>query len=58
MKQGEDNWEVVVDKLEKVTTLLNNIGKWCALHDLKESDLPPSLCGIFQAVKTYAAIDS
>jgi hypothetical protein len=31
MKQYQDDWAVVVDKLEKITTLLNNLGKWCAV---------------------------
>jgi hypothetical protein len=54
MKQYQDDWAVVVDKLEKITTLLNNLGKWCAVHGLEERDLPPSLRGIFQALGKYA----
>ena len=53
MNQYQDDWAVVVDKLEKITTLLNNLGKWCAVHGLEERDLPPSLRGIFQALWTY-----
>jgi hypothetical protein len=53
MNQYHDDRAVVVDKLEKITTLLNNLGKWCAAHGLEESDLPPSLRGIFQALETY-----
>jgi hypothetical protein len=54
MNQYQDDWAVVVDKLEKITALLNNLGKWCAVHGLEERDLPPSLRGIFQALGTYA----
>jgi hypothetical protein len=53
MNQYQDDRAVVVDKLEKITTLLNNLGKWCTLHGLEERDLPPSLRGIFQALETY-----
>jgi len=53
MNQYHDDRAVVVDKLEKITTLLNNLGKWCTLHGLEERDLPPSLRGIFQALETY-----
>jgi len=54
MKQYEEDWEVVMDKLDKTTSLLNNLGNWCALHDLEERDLPPSLRGMLPALKTYA----
>ena len=54
MSQYQDDWAVVMDKLEKITTLLNNLGKWCAFHGLEERDLPQSLRGIFRALETYA----
>jgi hypothetical protein len=54
MRQYEEDWEVIMDKLEKITILLNSLGNWCALHDLEESDLPPSLRGMFPAFRTYA----
>jgi hypothetical protein len=53
MNQYQDDWAVVVDKLEKIAALLNNVGKWCNLHGLEERDLPPSLRGIFQALEMY-----
>jgi hypothetical protein len=54
MKQYQDDWAVVVDKLEKITTLLNNLCRWCAVHGLEERDIPPGLRGIFQALGKYA----
>ena len=54
MNQYEDDWVVVMDKLDLIVGMLNNLGRWCALHDLKESDLPPSLRGIFDHLRTYA----
>jgi hypothetical protein len=53
MKQYEDDWAVVMDKLDRIMTMLDNLGRWCALHKLEESDLPPSLRGIFDALRTY-----
>lgn len=54
MKQYEDDWVVVMDKLDRIVAMLNNFGRWCALHNLEESDLPPSPRGIFEALRTYA----
>jgi hypothetical protein len=54
MKQCDGDWVVVMDKLDRIMIMLNNLGKWCALHNLEESDLPPSLCGIIEALRTYA----
>ena len=54
MSQYQEDWAVVVEKLGKIAGLLNNLGKWCALHGLDEKDLPPSLRGIFQALEKYA----
>ena len=53
MKQYHDDWAVVMDKLKKITTLLDHVGKWCHMHGLEEKDLPLSLRGIFQALDTY-----
>jgi hypothetical protein len=55
MKQYYNDGEVVTYKLEKITFLLNNLGKLCALHQLEERDLPPSLHGILQRLRMYAA---
>jgi len=54
MKQYEDDWVVVMDKLDRIVAMLNNFGRWCALYNLEESDLPPSPRGIFEALRTYA----
>jgi hypothetical protein len=53
MNQYHDDRAVVVDKLEKIITLLNNNLNWYALHGLEESDIPPSLRAIFKALETY-----
>jgi len=52
MKRFTGDWAVVMDKLQKVTYLLNNLGNWCALHNLEERNLPPSLRQLFNALRT------
>ena len=53
MKQYQGDWAVVMNKLELISALLNNVGKWCNMHGLEEKDLPLSLRGIFQSLRTY-----
>ncbi len=54
MKQHKEQWDVVQDKLEKVASLVSDVGTMCRNKDLGENDLPRSLHAIFQTLETYA----
>ena len=57
MKQYEEEWQIVMDKVEKVAGLVCNIGASCKQYDLEEKDLPPGLRECFESLQMYA-IDS
>lgn len=53
MKQYEEEWVFVMDKVEKAAGLVCNIGASCKKYNLEEKDLPASLSECFQSLKTY-----
>jgi hypothetical protein len=54
MKQYQDYSVVVAEKLETITTTLNNLDQWCAEYGLRETNLPRTLRRIFQNFERYA----
>lgn len=53
MKQHQKMWDVVDDKLRKVTRLVSDV-KTCANNNLKGYDLPPGLHTAIQSLESYA----
>ena len=54
MKQNKGEWDVVMDKLERIAGLVNKVGAMCEKHNLEEKDVPPGLRAIFESLVTYA----
>lgn len=52
--QHQEKWDVVNDKLGKVTQLVGNVVTTCANNNLEENDLPRNLHTIFQSLESYA----
>ena len=53
MKQYEEEWVFVMDKVEKAAGLVCNIGVSCKKYDLEEKDLPANLRECFESLETY-----
>ncbi|KAI0285740.1 hypothetical protein BC826DRAFT_111099 [Russula brevipes] len=45
-------WDVVMEKLERIARLVNDIGVACKRYNLEEKDLPDGLCETFQSLET------
>ena len=54
MKQNKDEWDVVMDKLERIAGLVNKVGAMSEKHNLEEKDVPPGLRAIFESLIKYA----
>ena len=55
MKQNKEEWDVVMDKLERIAGLVNKVRALCKNHNLEEKDVPLGLRAIFESLMTYAA---
>ena len=53
MKQYEEEWDVVMEKLKKIAHVVGSLGEKCKTNNLEEKDLPAGLRGIFQSLETY-----
>ncbi|KAI0289658.1 hypothetical protein BC826DRAFT_598505 [Russula brevipes] len=51
-KQYKEEWELVMEKVEKVAGLVTYIGASCERYELEEKDLPPGLGAIFECLET------
>ena len=54
MKQNKEEWGVVMDKLKRVASLVNQVGTLCREHNLEEKDVPLGLRAIFESLIKYA----
>ncbi|KAI0289598.1 hypothetical protein BC826DRAFT_1177260 [Russula brevipes] len=52
MKQYEEEWDVVMEKLKKIAHVVGSLGEKCKTYNLEEKDLPSGLRGIFQSLET------
>ena len=61
MKQNKEEWDVVMDKLERIAGLVGQVGSLCEEHNLEEKDVPRGLRVIFESlvrfVITYCCCD-
>jgi len=53
VKQNKEEWDVVMDKLERVAGLVDTVGTLCEEHNLEEKDIPRGLRDIFEKLVTY-----
>jgi hypothetical protein len=53
VKQNKEEWDVVMDKLERIAGLVDKVGTLCEEHDLEEKDIPRGLRAIFKSLVTY-----
>ena len=53
VQQHRERWDVVNDKLRKVTRLVDGVVTTCASNNLEENDLPRNLPTIFQSLESY-----
>ena len=54
MKQNKEEWDVVMDKLERIAGLVNKVRALCKNRNLEEKDVPLGLRAIFESLVTYA----
>ncbi len=54
MDRDEKEWKGVMDKVGRISGLLDNVGKSCVKYNLREDDLPEPLCDILRETTTYA----
>jgi hypothetical protein len=40
VKQNKEEWDVVMDKLERIAGLVDKVGTLCEKHNLEEKDIP------------------
>jgi len=53
VKQNKEEWDVVMDKLERIAGLVDKVGTLCKEHNLEEKDVPRGLRAIFESLSTY-----
>jgi len=53
VKQNNEEWDVVMDKLERIAGLVNRVRALCKNHNLEEKDVPLGLRAIFESLVTY-----
>ena len=52
MKQYEEEWEVVMEKLKEIADVVGSLGEKCKTYNLEEKDLPSGLREIFRSLET------
>ncbi|KAI0287387.1 hypothetical protein BC826DRAFT_1118243 [Russula brevipes] len=52
----QEEWDVVMGRLESIARLVNNVGVACKRYNVEEEDLPDGLREIFQSLETYVYI--
>ena len=53
VKQNKEEWDVVMDKLERIASLVNKVRALCKNHNLEEKDIPRGLRAIFESLAMY-----
>jgi hypothetical protein len=53
VKQNKEEWDVVMDKLERIAGLVDKVGTLCEEHNLEEKDVPRGLRAIFESLVMY-----
>jgi hypothetical protein len=53
VKQNKEEWDVVMDKLERIAGLVDKFGMSCEEYNLEEKDVPRGLRAIFESLVTY-----
>ena len=53
VKQNKEEWDVVMDKLERIAGLVDNVGTLCEEYNLEENDVPRGLRVIFESLESY-----
>jgi hypothetical protein len=56
LKQNKEEWDVVMDKLERIAGLVDKVGTLCVEHNLEEKDVPRGLRAIFESLSTYVML--
>ena len=54
MDRDEKEWKVVMDKIGRISDLLDDVGKSCVKYNMREDNLPDSLRNILGETTTYA----
>jgi len=52
VKQNKEEWDVVMDKLERIAGLVDKFGMSCEEYNLEEKDVPRGLRAIFESLVT------
>jgi len=52
MDRDEKEWKVVMDKIGRISDLLDNVGKSCVKYNMREDNLPDSLRNILRETTT------
>lgn len=54
VNRNKEEWDIVMDRVERIAGLVNKVGTLCEEHDLEEKDVPRGLRVIFEPLVTYA----
>ena len=52
MKQNKEEWGFVMEKLERIVSLVDKVGVSCKEYNLEEKDVPGNLRAIFESLAT------
>jgi hypothetical protein len=53
VKQHKEEWDVVMDKVERIAGMVDQVGSMCEEYNLEEKDIPRGLRDIFESLVTY-----
>jgi hypothetical protein len=55
VKQCKEEWKLVMRKLERVASIIVNVGEICGKYNLKEEDLPAGLLDILRSLRMFVS---
>src|SRR5579863_6744618 len=56
VKQHKEEWDLVMQKLERIASLVDKVRVLCEEHNMETMDVPRSLLAIFESLVKYVVV--